>query len=157
MILSPENIIEDLSGLVRTSSGKIEARPGGHDDSIMSYLIALYIYYHGNNLMAFGFYRTNEYEGSELNMGLNRPDLKEILPADVVETIERDEELQKLLNYEDDLRNAMKESQIQSRNLSKSKIMRSNNYFDQTPDEMILDADDRGDLDLSIFDQLNGF
>ena len=88
--------------------------------------------------MAFGFYRTNEYEGSELNMGLNRPDLKEILPADVVETIERDEELQKLLNYEDDLRNAMKESQIQSRNLSKSKIMRSNNYFDQTPDEMIL-------------------
>ena len=107
--------------------------------------------------MAFGFYRTNEYEGSELNTGLNRPNLNEILPQDVVASIERDEELQKLLNYEDELRNAVKESQMQSRNLSKSSIMRSNNYFDQTPDEMVYDADDNGDLDLSIFDQLNGF
>lgn len=152
-----KNIIEDLSGLIRTSSGKIEARPGGHDDSIMSYLIALYIYYHGNNLAAFGFYRTNEYEGSELNTGLNIPGLNEILPQDVIYSMEREEEMSKLLNYEDELRNAMKESQLHSRNLSKSNIMRSNNYFDQTPDEMILDADDRGDLDLSIFDQLNGF
>ena len=152
-----KNIIEDLSGLVRTSSGKIEAGAGGHDDSIMSYLIALYVYYHGNNLSAFGFYRTNEFEGSELNAGLNRPSIQEILPSDVIASMERDEEMTKALNYEDDLRNAIKESQMESRNLSKSSIMQSNNFFDRTPEEMIYEADDNGDLDLSIFDQLNGF
>lgn len=49
-----EKIIRDIGNLVRTRTGKIAAAAGKHDDSIMSYLIALYVYYHGTNLKRFG-------------------------------------------------------------------------------------------------------
>ena len=50
-------LIDDLNNLVRAASGKIAAAPGKHDDNIMSYLIALYVYYHGTNLARYGFVR----------------------------------------------------------------------------------------------------
>lgn len=154
-----KNIIEDISGLVRTSSGKIEAGPGGHDDSVMSYLIALYVYYHGNNLASFGFYRTNEYEGSELNTGINRPDISEILPQEVIDKFEREKEIEDKLSYESMYRKAVLENQKTSYNLSRSKIMKSNNYLDSTPEEIFYDEDNTtdDDFDMSLFDELNGF
>jgi hypothetical protein len=51
------NIIDDLLKLVRTKTGKIEAASGFHDDSIMSFLMCLYLYYYGNNLMRYGYER----------------------------------------------------------------------------------------------------
>ena len=127
-----------------------------HDDSIMSYLIGLYVYYHGNNLQYFGFYKTDIYEGVELNQGINRPDLRSILPSEVVDRMEKDKEIEKELNYEQIFRDALHESQEQSKNLAKSKIMKSDNYFNNT-ERYILEDDDTESLDLGIFDSLNGF
>lgn len=149
-------LIEDISGLVRTSSGKIEAGPGAHDDNVMSYLIGLYVYYHGNNLGAFGFYKTDEYEGSEPNTGLVRPDISEILPQTVIQYIEKEKAVQEEMNYEELYRRSVMESQRSSYNLSKSKVMKSNNYIDATPEEIVYDVEE-DDFDMSLFDQLNGF
>lgn len=51
-------LIDDIFGLVRNKRGKIEAGAGGHDDNVMSYLIALYVYYYGKNLSQFGISKT---------------------------------------------------------------------------------------------------
>ena len=151
-----KNIIEDLTGLIRTSSGKIEAKPGGHDDSIMSYLIALYVYYHGNNLAAFGFYRTDLYDDVERNQGLRRPNLTEILPQEIIDTMERDKQIEKEMNYEQLFYDAIHKSQQESLNLHKSRVMGSSNYYDNTQKELIYEVEDE-DMDLSLFDSLNGF
>lgn len=50
-------LVDDVVGLVRTNSGKIEAGEGGHDDNILSYLIGLCVYYHASNLDQFGIRR----------------------------------------------------------------------------------------------------
>lgn len=55
-ILNTEYLVDDICKLVRTSTGKIEAAKGEHDDSLMSYLHAIYIYYHGDNLSTFGVF-----------------------------------------------------------------------------------------------------
>lgn len=52
-----KNVIDDVNNLVRSKSGKIQAASGAHDDSIMSYLIALLVYYHGKKLHRYGFIR----------------------------------------------------------------------------------------------------
>lgn len=155
-----KKIIEDISGLIRTSSGKIEARPGGHDDSIMSYLIALYVYYHGNNLATFGFYRTDLYDGVEENIGLNRPNLRDLVPEDIAEVLEQEERQEREQSYEDIFREAMSKAQEESYNLSKSRVMHSDNYFDQTQKGIVSDDfydGNNDDMDLSLFDSLNGF
>lgn len=49
-IISP-TILEELKTLEVKKSGRIEHSTNGHDDSIFSWLWALYIYYYGQNLM----------------------------------------------------------------------------------------------------------
>jgi len=56
-LLCTEYLVDDLCKLVRTSTGRIEASKGEHDDCMMSYLHAIYIYYTGDNLAAFGIER----------------------------------------------------------------------------------------------------
>ena len=46
-------VIDDILKLVR-KNGKVQAAQGEHDDSIMSYLIALYVYTYGKNLNRWG-------------------------------------------------------------------------------------------------------
>ena len=46
-------VIDDILKLVR-KNGKVQAASGEHDDSIMSYLIALYVYTYGKNLNRWG-------------------------------------------------------------------------------------------------------
>lgn len=53
-ILCTEYLVDDLCKLVRTPTGKIEADKGEHDDFVMAYLHALYVYYYGDNLELFG-------------------------------------------------------------------------------------------------------
>lgn len=65
-----ENIISDLNNLVYTAGGKVEAAKGQHDDSIMSYLIGLYVIYYGKNLPKFGYVRGIKTEQKEQNSGL---------------------------------------------------------------------------------------
>lgn len=72
-----ENIISDIMKLVR-KNGKIQAEIGFHDDSIMSFLMCLYLYYYGNNLIRFGFTRGALPDAEEQNKGM---DYGEILDA----------------------------------------------------------------------------
>lgn len=153
-----KNIISDITGLVRTRSGKIEARQGGHDDSIMSYLIALYVYYHGNNLGYFGFYRTDVYDGVEENSGIiTKERIRDILPQEYVQIIEDEEMFDKVLNYEDSIREDIIKSQYNSLRQSRSKHFETNNVYDNTSDGVIDDYSNTEDIDLSLFNDLNGF
>ena len=52
--LTSKFVLDDILALVRTKNGKIEAGPGAHDDSIMSYLITLYVYHYAKNLKRWG-------------------------------------------------------------------------------------------------------
>ena len=57
-ILNTEYLVDDLCKLVRNpNTGKIAADKGEHDDCVMSYLHAIYIYYTGDNLETFGIIR----------------------------------------------------------------------------------------------------
>ena len=47
-------LIDDLNNLIQKASGKIEAAQGEHDDVVMAYLIALFVYYHGSKLSRYG-------------------------------------------------------------------------------------------------------
>lgn len=73
------NIINDLMKLVRTKTGKIAAGPGFHDDSIMSYLMCLYLYYYGNNLHRFGFVRGQLPDEENRNKGMTYDQMEEYL------------------------------------------------------------------------------
>jgi hypothetical protein len=53
-IVNSQYIVDDIKNLV-VKNGKIQAAPGEHDDSVMSWLIALYIYYYGERLERYGF------------------------------------------------------------------------------------------------------
>lgn len=58
-ILCTEYLVNDLCKLVRTSTGRIEADKGEHDDSLFSYLHTIYVYYYGDNLALFGINKTD--------------------------------------------------------------------------------------------------
>jgi len=56
-IFITKNIVGDILNLIRKPNGRIEAAAGEHDDSIMSYLIGLCVYYNCKNLEEFGIRR----------------------------------------------------------------------------------------------------
>ena len=56
-VLCTEYLINDICKLVRTSTGRIEADKGEHDDSLFSWLHAIYVYHTGDNLETFGIFR----------------------------------------------------------------------------------------------------
>lgn len=149
------NIIRDISRLVRTSSGKIEAGSGFHDDSIMSYLIGMYVYYHGNNLPAFGIIKGLKDEDIK-NEGLKRSD--EIDPSLVnpalIREVKKQEEFEKQSSYNDILRKAIQQSQKESLEMQESGLS-NNELYNNTPDTIINDFEE-GQIDLDFFDTLNG-
>ena len=152
------NITEDISRLVQTRSGKIEAASGFHDDSIMSYLIAMYVYYHGNNLPAFGFVKgskeiENQNEGTHTYEDLQYAG---ILSQHDVNIIKNQELVRKENDYEALMRQAIKKSQEESIELRKRGLTQ-NRVLDSTPVEIIDDTYDTGEIELSFFDELNGF
>ena len=154
------NVIRDLSRLIRKASGKIEAGPGFHDDSIMSYLIALYVYYHGNNLALFGIEkgaRDEDLNNSGLKTDLyidNRLDAE--LVQNLKETIAKEEATETILNYNTLMAEEMRKSQLNTFNLNKSGMI-DNTIFDNSVDSVLTDYDDEGSMDLSLFNDLNNF
>ena len=76
-------IIDDLNALVRTPMGRIEAAKGAHDDSIMSYLIAMFILFNGSNLARYGFIRGQK--AAEADRPKTRQEFFDELPDDVKE------------------------------------------------------------------------
>lgn len=152
------NITEDISRLVRTNSGKIEAGPGFHDDSIMSYLMCLYVYYHGNNLYKYGIVKGSK-EIKEENKGLTYDDIQYsgIIPQKDLDIMKQQEEFRKQNNYEEMMRQAILKSQKESLLLSK-KGLSQNDIIENTPDGLLDEIyEDNGQIDMSFFNELNGF
>jgi len=150
------NVIRDLSRLIRKPTGRVEAGPGFHDDSIMSYLMALYVYYHGNNLIAFGIVKGMQATDPQ-NRGMTRSE--EIDPTlvsqDLIREVQKQEEFDRQQSYNDILKNAMKESQRHSFNMYQAGMSKSD-VFENTP-EAIIEEDNDGSMDLDFFNSLNGF
>ena len=150
------NIIRDLSRLIRKPTGRVESGPGFHDDSIMSYLMALYVYYHGNNLIGFGIVKGMQASDPQ-NKGLKRTE--EIDPTlvspDLIKEVQKQEDFERQQSYNDILKNAMKESQRQSFNMYQAGMSKSD-VFENTP-EAIIEEDNDGSMDLDFFNSLNGF
>ena len=154
-----KNIIRDICRLIKTSSGRIEAAPGFHDDSIMSYLIAMYVFYHGNNLPMFGFVKGSQ-EIKDQNTGMTRPeDLNSSLLDDDTKHIIQTQ-LEKEQNQPDDFQRMMREAILQSQSESMKLVKAGlvhNTVIENTPDYMIDEYDSSGTVDLSFFDEINGF
>ena len=154
-----KNIIRDICRLVKTSSGKIEAASGFHDDSVMSYLICLYVYYHGNNLGRFGFEKGSQ-EITNQNQGTYRPtDVTNLNVTDEVKSVIQTQ-LEKEQNTPDDyfelMRKAVIESQNESMKLVKAGLVH-NETISNTPDYVLDEINDYGNSNYDIFDELNGF
>ena len=153
------NISRDLASLVRKPSGKIEA--GGdepHDDSIMSYLMCLYIYYHGNNLPLFGIIKGAK-DSDLTNDGTKRPEEIDPTLVDprIIAEVKHQEDLKHEMNFEDIMKQAMKEAQKETYKLHQHKQI-ENTVFDSTPDVVLDDYEfQQGTVDLTLFDELNNF
>lgn len=151
------NIIRDLSALVRTKSGRIEAGPGFHDDSIMSYLIALYVYYHGNNLPVFGIIKGEQ--NLPNNKGLKRADEIDATLVDrtLIESVKQQEQLiSKQQEWERMMKEASINAQKETYKLYKAGEIK-NTVFDNTPDVVMDQYENEGSIDLDFFNTLNNF
>ena len=154
------NVIRDLSRLIRTSSGRVEAGPGFHDDSIMSYLIGLYVYYHGNNLSVFGITPGMHNENGEKNTGLLRPSeinpdmVDKALIDGVMELQQKEAETNKVNNWEDMMREAIQKSQRETFKMFQGGHVQ-NTIFDNTPDTVIDDYESDGVIPMDFFTTIN--
>ena len=154
-----KNIIKDLSGLVKTRSGKIEAGPGNHDDNIMSYLIALYVYYHGNNLPAFGII-LGEQANDPKNQGMKRPEEinPQLVDPQLIAEVQHQQDLEDQPDWDSMLRETLMREQERTKVLANKGMIHSgfasNDSVYRGEDEYY---DDSGYVDLSIFDSLNNF
>lgn len=125
----------------------------------MSYLIALYVYYHGNNLPLFGFIKGDK-DIENQNKGMKRAD--EIDPTMVDPSIiQQVKVLEEQETTKAKWESMMKEAQIRAQQdtyqLHKSGLIQGD-VFDNTPDQIIEDMNsDNGEIDLSFFNSLNGF
>ena len=150
------NITTELSALIRKPSGKIEAGTGFHDDAIMSYLICLYVYYHGNNLSAFGF-DPGKAPMENLHDGLKREsasDFEGLLPDHVIRSmVESEKATAAVNNYESIFRQALAEAQTSTRRMLDSSLNVSSGAVDSQDFDV---SDDDGVIGMDFFDEING-
>ena len=126
----------------------------------MSYLIALYVYYHGNNLSMFGVDKgvkeedlnnTGMKHASEIN-----PDLVDKkLIEDVTKQELKEKMTKKEMEWETMMKNAIKQSQQETFKLSQSDLL-DDTVFDHTPKSVIEEFDDTGNIPLDFFSEMNG-
>lgn len=124
----------------------------------MSYLIGLYVYYHGNNLPAFGFIKGSQ-EIADQNQGLRTLDdikYSDILPQHEIEVMQRQEQVRQENDYESLMRAAIIQSQQESYKLQRRGFVQ-NDVLDNTPDGMLDELYEGSDMDMGFFDELNGF
>ena len=153
-----KNITDDIAHLVRFKSGKIAAAEGAHDDSIMSYLIGMYVWYHGNNLAAFSIIKGSR-EIENQNQGLKRSveDIEnmDILPADTIATMKKQEQVRKDNDYEKIMREALIKAQRQSLELHKKGLV-ENPTLDRSQEVQLEEIYGNNNIDMSFFDEMNG-
>ena len=151
------NIIRDLSRLKRTASGKVQAVGDDHDDSIMSYLIALYILYHGNNLISFGIVKGMRNEDILEKRPKSADEIDpSLVPQNLIDSVKKQEALERQRTYDDIMREAIINSQKKSYSMYQSGMI-NNNIFENTPETKIINDMDSGSIDLNFFNELNGF
>ena len=151
------NIIRDLSRLKRTASGKVQAVGDDHDDSIMSYLIALYILYHGNNLISFGIVKGMRNEDILEKKPKSADEIDpSLVPQNLIDSVKKQEALERQRTYDDIMREAIINSQKKSYSMYQSGMI-NNNIFENTLETKIINDMDSGSIDLNFFNELNGF
>ena len=127
----------------------------------MSYLIALYVYYHGNNLAVFGITKGAQDEDLN-NSGLKHPD--EINPnlvsSEIINSAKeqeiKTEETEKELNWNELMKQSIQKAQQMTYNINKAGLI-SNTIYDQTPESSVESFEDEGSIPLDFFNSLNGF
>ena len=153
-----KNITDDIAHLVRFKSGKVAAQIGFHDDSIMSYLIGMYVWYHGNNLSMWGIVKGAK-EIENQNQGLHRSveDIEnmDILPADTIATMKKQEKVRKENDYEKIMREALIKAQRQSLELHKKGLV-ENPTLDRSQEVQLEEIYGNNNIDMSFFDEMNG-
>lgn len=131
----------------------------------MSYLIGLYVYYHGNNLPLFGI--EPGFDVDPLNEGLHRDDEVDITEVNVdgldigleaKEDLKKQKErAQNTQSYEDILRQAIMESQKKSQELATHGVVTESDYLN-TPEHQIEGYEpNQGSIPLDFFNEINGF
>lgn len=153
-----KNITDDIAHLVRFKSGKVAAQIGFHDDSIMSYLIGMYVWYHGNNLSMWGIVKGAK-EIENQNQGLHRSveDIEnmDILPADTIAAMKKQEKVRKENDYETIMREALIKAQRESLELHKKGLV-ENETLDRSQDVQLEEIYGNNSIDMSFFDEMNG-
>lgn len=153
-----KNITDDIAHLVRFKSGKVAAQIGFHDDSIMSYLIGMYVWYHGNNLSMWGIVKGAK-EIENQNQGLHRSveDIEnmDILPADTIAAMKKQEKVRKENDYEKIMREALIKAQRESLELHKKGLV-ENETLDRSQEVQLEEIYGNNSIDMSFFDEMNG-
>ena len=146
-------LIEDLCALIKKTSGRIEAKPGSHDDNVMSYLIALYVFYHGDNLASFGVYKDEIDESKPMeHEDINIDDL---LPPDVAGALKKEKEFETLPTFESELQSYGSKLDKQSIKLYLKGLLDSEIYDNTRKEVLAGTASEYDDSDYSLFDDLN--
>lgn len=124
----------------------------------MSYLIGMYVWYHGNNLSMWGIVKGAK-EIENQNQGLHRSveDIEnmDILPADTIATMKKQEQVRKDNDYEKIMREALIKAQRQSLELHKKGLV-ENATLDQSRDVQLEEIYGNNNIDMSFFDEMNG-
>lgn len=159
------NIIRDLSRLIVLPSGKIVAGTGQdeegnefHDDSIMSYLIALYVYYHGNNLEVFG---VTKYDPNLSPKEEKAKSLRDINPNlvnkdaidEVKSQIEKEKKTKEYSEWEQIMREAAAKAQAESYMLHKRGLI-DDKLFDNSQND-VYGYEEDGVVPLNFFSEIN--
>ena len=153
-ILLTEYLVNDICQLIRTPTKRIEADKGQHDDCIMSYLIAVYTFYTGDNLPTFGIYR----EENPIYMLVENGVKPEDSPDTIKDTqiVERINSPETNLTYDDIAMQAIAAEENKTKDLV--------SHFDFIHDDVYSKQRDAGNdsanklvnIGVSFFDSING-
>ena len=150
-------VISDLNNLIRKASGKIEARSGEHDDNIMSFLIGMYVLYHGKNLIKWGFKRGGTPTDAETLKPMEYHEIYDEMSPDMQKLFPTPEP--KVDPYEQALKEAIRESQRTRSNFSETEIatVTKDDNLDMDYDSMMDGEDALSDDESAFFEDLNAW
>ena len=125
----------------------------------MSYLIALYVYYHGNNLAVFGI--TKGARESDLNnSGIKRPEeinpdlvSRDLIQA-AIEIEEKEKQTKEVTDWNEMMRQAIQQSQRHTFQMYQSGNIQ-NSVFNNTSQAVIDEYEDEGSIPMDFFSSIN--
>lgn len=126
----------------------------------MSYLIALYVYYHGNNLAVFGVTKGAREEDLN-NTGIKHPEeinpdlvSRDLIQA-AIEQEEKEKQTKQITDWNEMMRAAIQKSQQETFQMYQSGGIQ-NTVFNSTPDAVVESYEDEGSIPLDFFSSING-